>query len=148
MIVYRVGHSQHMNDGTGLHKGPYGYLPPECDPDGRSDEVQSLMSKSHRNSGSHPVPQQDEGFFHLHDEDCDPSCGNRFDRCDSVFSDDESCGTDSLESLKSWFGEFLPMLLKVGWTVRRYEVPDGSCKVSSVTGQVLFRHDDAVLLDD
>lgn len=120
MIVYRVEHEEVKDPRTGGFAGPMSTSAFAEKPFEFRERFYNAQNSVCRvmNNGDHPTPYAD--------------------RLLNVILPTEVCGVDSPDAVAYWFGAALWELLLVGFTVRKYEVPDCSARRGE-HGQILFQ---------
>lgn len=130
MIVYRVEHSTAVDDRTHHKCGPMG-------------DVSRFAGDTRRGySLACDAQQAVVRTMNGHDDKPTPFWDCRL----RGISEDEICGTDSLESLHFWFEDAIPALERAGFVINKYDVPKWACRVGE-SGQVLFKYRFATLVN-
>jgi len=131
MIVYRVESTEYVDPRTGLGAGPFAGMWYTASNDPRWWDVRDMLLEAMKEARARGVE--------LPTPAGDPLLGG--------ISPSEVCGVDNMNSIRTWFGSHLQAILDDGFQVRKYEVPDWACR-RGLAGQVVFRHDQAVPVDN
>lgn len=130
MIVYRVESTEYVDPRTGLGAGPFAGMWYTASNDPRWQDIKRMLfdalAEARAKGISLPTPERDPLLRGI--------------------TSSEVCGVDSEDSIRTWFGSHLQDILKSGFAVRKYDVPDWACRVGTA-GQVVFSHNQAVSVD-
>lgn len=120
MKVYRLEHGTIKSERVPLGAGPYCGMPywEECNYSPEYVGAVSEMMADHNSKNGRPSPNMDPTLKRIW-----PT---------------EACGMISEESLRAWFGRTLSKLIRAGFVIREYDVPDERVRVGSIGGQCVF----------